>query len=472
MKSLIESLARILYTSRPWHRREQQKYPLHPSVQRALSEEDPRSWHEVVLQWPHVAEDPTRLAYTQSEAKGMIDRQTVTSVGKYLKSMWPDTPDHVIRDWVAVHSVDQFELRKTKREIIQAAEMGPRSCMQSASTYCHHPFAGKNLHKQNFADLDDDQLDLHPYAAYDPKYGWAVAVRLSSGRIMGRALVNTESETYVRSYARGETDESSSNTDYALDAWMEQQGFTDASGWEDGLKLARIEHPTERGPLVPYLDGSNDKVSDCGTYLVIDDDGEYQCDNTDGSATEIGSSRIGDCTACGDSICEDDSYTYAGRHEEDLVCDHCAEYCFTMVRGHSNYRAGYREYLVHNDNAASVVDRDYYVDSDDVPNFIVQLENGDYAHVEDAVEIEGEFYLVNDNDVVWLDNGDYALIDDTWEDGNRARHHDNTEYWTDHNGDKWTMDEESEEVDGELWRVCDIEQVRAAAQVAPLFSEV
>ena len=50
--------------ARDWHGREQRKYPMHPAVIKALeSDYRPYDWHLLTLEWPHISEDSTRLAY-------------------------------------------------------------------------------------------------------------------------------------------------------------------------------------------------------------------------------------------------------------------------------------------------------------------------------------------------------------------------------------------------------------------------
>ena len=92
---------------RDWFRRETRRYELHPAVVELLEANNkpmPRDWQQLLLEWPHRSEtDHNRVAYTPDEAKGIADRQTVTTIGKYLTRHF-DLPDHVIRDIVARHT--------------------------------------------------------------------------------------------------------------------------------------------------------------------------------------------------------------------------------------------------------------------------------------------------------------------------------------------------------------------------------
>ena len=451
----------ILAKSRPWYKRELMQAKLHPAVVTALVNKRPKEWHLVVLQHPHIAEDNTRLAYTQSDLKGEANLQTVTSIGKYLKRHWPDTPDHILHSWASTYSPDAFYLQDTKLDIIRAVEFGPSSCMQSTNRYSGSPFDTDNLPALKDGTIDEDALDTHPYACYDPQYGWKVAVRKSGDKILGRALVN--GTKFVRSYAVP-AGEGRSEPDAHLEAWMEKQGISHASSWPEGTRLAKLDHPREDGLMCPYLDGSRDNVDVYRNYLEIVASGEYEAQQTDGTLEDRGGST---CEDCGSRVVEDETY-FVGRNEDRCVGSCCIGN-YTMVRSDTGRR--YDEYYVPDDEAARVNGKNY--DTENLPDDIVCLEDGDYANIDDCVCIEDEYYHQDDYRVFPLEeeteDGDhYALKENTWVDGDGKRYHDEKEHWEDYAGDKWTMDEPYEEVDGELWRVCDIEAERAAQQVGVL----
>ena len=457
----IADLQAVLRKSRRWHYREQHQAKLHPAVVTALTNQRPKEWHLVVLQHPHIAEDNTRLAYTQSDRKGEANLQTVTSIGKYLKRHWPDTPDHVLHAWASTYSPDDFCLQDTKLDIIRAVEFGPSSCMQSTNRYSGIPFDADNLPALKDGTIDEDALDTHPYACYDPEFGWKVAVRKSGDKILGRALVN--GTKFVRSYAVP-AGEGRSEPDACLEAWLEKQGIKQASSWPEGTRLAKLDHPREDGPMCPYLDGSRDNVDVYRNYLEIVSSGEYEAQQTDGTLEEQGGCT---CEYCGSRVVEDETY-YVGRHEDRCVGSCCIGN-YTLVRSDTGRR--YNEYYVPDDQAVCVNGKNY--DTENLPDDIVCLEDGGYANIDDCVCIEDEYYHQDDYRVFPLEeeteDGDhYALKENTWVDGDGKRYHDEKEHWEDYAGDKWTMDEPSEEVDGELWRVCDIEAERAAQQVGVL----
>ena len=117
MNSIIDrewmvSFINVISRSRKWYMREylridatpqncNNELGIHPVVYQALLTHQPTVWHQVMLELPHVATDGVRVAYTRDDAHGEQDRQTVTSVGKYIKRHWSYLRDDVIRDLVA-----------------------------------------------------------------------------------------------------------------------------------------------------------------------------------------------------------------------------------------------------------------------------------------------------------------------------------------------------------------------------------
>jgi hypothetical protein len=181
------------------------------------------------------------------------------------------------------------------------------------------------------------------------------------------------------------------------------------------------------GFLAPFLDGCNQEVdiehvNGKPTYLVIADDGEYTCNQTDGSAE--GAERGEECADCGDRFPDGDGY-WTGRFEDNHVCQSCQE---------NNYRYAYgangSQYYVHENDVEWVEGWDEYVDTDYLAdNEVVRLENGGLISECDAVEVEDEWYHNDDDRIVLcvhddeyrlikncvqLHDGEWALEDDAW----------------------------------------------------------
>jgi len=377
-----------------------EKFSFHPTVTRAFTHAAPQDMRLLVLEWPHVAQtDAARLAYTRDEKAMLVDRQTVTSVGKYLRRHFSHDalPDHIIRDLCALTAAPPNGMRivRTMPEILHHVVNGPRSCM-----------GGVNA---RFEVTDAE----HPYRVYDPDLGWGLAIRTNAdGETVGRCLVYKSVDPdeadqpgrFVRSYKR--EDNGYSTTDEGLEAWLRDQGYVKASSWEDAfLRYIRRANASDKYDIVaPYLDGNVQmvRISEMLKCLVVTPDGEIECDRTDGTGR-----RAGDpCGDCGDYTSNDDS-TYVGRNEDHLVCSSCCDYNYTFAYS----RRGYQRYI-HNDDAIEV-DGEYY-DVDYVSdNDIVCLHDGDYVPLGSAVYIEsmGDWYLSDDDDVVYLPDGDAEHID-------------------------------------------------------------
>jgi len=376
---------------RDWHGREQRKYDLHPAVVKALeSDHRPYDWHLLTLEWPHVSEDSTRLAYTRDDRAGEADRQTVTSVGKYLTRHFRDMPDHEVRNLVALYAAGETcKWVYTMAEMLHHIMRGPTSCMGGSKSF-------------DIRCTDGERR--HPYQVYDPKYGWHMAVRIENDDTVGRALcmADGDSKYFVRSYRKNA--DGYSPADERLEAWLESQGYTKQGHWEYDTKLAHYE--VGGGDiLAPYIDGGNQNVDVCGNHLEISRDGEYECSSTGGCAQESSSET---CNDCGDRVREGDGY-WVGRYEDYRVCEGCCENSYYYAYGRNG-----NQYYVHDNNMARVGDEFYDTEylSD---NGIVELENGDYADMDDCVFINDEWYLCDDERICHPEDSDDAcLTEDCW----------------------------------------------------------
>lgn len=384
----------IVSHRRPWYMNLRRKFSIHPAVYDAMRIARPYDWHQLLLEYPYRSEtDPTRLAYTRDERAGLADKQTITTVGKYLMRHFPRLPDHTIRDIVALYTTPStFKILDSVEQFIHAVNNGPNSCM------CWREQRGV---------MCSDGVRRHPYACYDPEFGWRMAVRLEGDRIDGRALLMHESDGdkyYVRSFKR--TD-GYSYSDEALEAWLKSQGYEHYSGW-DGAHLAYIA--VDGSFLAPYIDGEAQSVDvtrkDGKLVLTISESGEYECDNTDGTPSGANTEC---CESCGDYFDPADM-TWAGYSEEIHVCDRCLGDYYVYGYG----RRGH-QYYFHQDNAIYVESQSEYYHEDYLDdNEIVHTYDGEYEHMDDCVFVDnhGAYYHSEDERVVCDHAGNYQLIDD------------------------------------------------------------
>lgn len=428
----FKDLPKILYKSREWHRRQQMRHPMHPVIDAAYQIAAPVDYAQLCLEWPYVSDtDKTRLAYTADDRAAAADRQTITSVGKYLKRHWPGMQDHTIRDFVAKFATaSTFVISTEASEIVRAVQEGPSSCMKWSENHVR-------------------DLGCHPYETYDPQFGWCMAMRLDGNRITGRALVmnrqdgDAHTKYFVRTYRQGEEGQTFSGPDEELRQWLFSQGYDNSSGWE-GEKLAYIAPRSGRDHFVaPYIDGDSQTVDyqpsgrhNSVRHLRICNNGEYECTSQNGGYEEQNRCT---CDDCGSRMSEDDSYGI-GEHYDSSVCSSCIDNYQRAIGRRGN------EYYVLDGDVVIVEGEAYEIEhlSD---NDIVQLHDGDYAKTDDAVFIEaqGEYYLCDDDEVVQDHEGEYQLKEDCieCEDGEWAL-----------DGECWCC-----EVSGEYYRTDDTDPV-------------
>jgi hypothetical protein len=409
---------------REWFNQQRQRHQLHPAVYDMMTEHMYRAddWHQLLLEWPHKAlTDPSRLAYTRDERSAMHGgdsdiKAQVTTIGKYLTRHFPDAPSNLIRDIAAKYTYGgTTEITKDLDRMVYAVINGPRSCMSpSFDILCH------------------DNVERHPYAVYDPSFGWGMAVRTDTdGMVLGRCLVHEsdEGKGFVRSYKRERDYSSSSGADESIEAMLTSLGYAKWRGWPDHAYVMR--YPLRReGYLMPYIDGGNqhvDEDADKDAFRISDYSG-WEATNTSG----IINGYTCTCDDCGEGMDEDDSYSI-GYHGDSHVGPCCID-DYTRVQGR---RGEY--YYTSNENAVEA-DGEYYHEDYLEDNNIVCLHNGDYTHSDNAVYIDSqdEYYHVDDDDICHTeDSNEYQMKDDCWQ--------------CTESGNWYTEDTDNVEIDGNLY---------------------
>jgi len=400
----MDTLAMILW-HRPsfehsWHVREQDRSDMHPAVREAVLLASPADWHRLVLEWPHVStSDPARLAFTRSIEHGQANRQTVTSINKYLAGNFPSLQSHIIRDICGKFGNHSFKISWQMDGMLDLLAQSPKSCMR-----WDRWTAG----------------EWHPYMCYAPEFGWGLAVRLENDQVMARALVNKTNMTFVRSFGAVNNDRGHSQNDISLNSYLKSIGYQHANGW-DGLRLARIDHP-DGGWTAPYLDGDTQRVESRNGYFLITDNGDYECTQTDGS---IEDEDRASCECCSEYInLNHGEHHWAGRFEDYLVCEDCYENSFVRA-----YGADREEYLTHEDNC-QYINGEWYVTRFFSDNDIVYATDiEEHCKLDDCIYLDNrDEYVSSDcsyavycessgnyehkNDCVIDDDGEYILIDD------------------------------------------------------------
>jgi hypothetical protein len=126
VKTHIYDIAKAVGRHRVWHDREQNRGDLHPAVFRACDYARPADLVQLVLEWPRASkEGQHKIAYTRDERYGEADRQTTTSVAKYLTRHFPALSSDRIRDISARYCEASFHVITTMQEILHAIITGP-----------------------------------------------------------------------------------------------------------------------------------------------------------------------------------------------------------------------------------------------------------------------------------------------------------------------------------------------------------
>ena len=377
----FKQLIGILKNSRENYRYALCGKSVHPIIYDVSRTYNPLDWHKLILELPHMARDGVSMAYYRQELD-LGKKVTTCKIGKYIKRHFPTIPDNIIRDYVNPYIIET-EILDNIDNIVDLMVSGdmPSSCMTKDFT-------------------------IHPYRVYNPDYGWKMVIKKSGDNILGRALINNMH--YVRAYTNSTTSDSGMSIDCALESWLDSQGYENIGKWPNGTKIAKIEN--RNGEIVaPYIDGSNDNLNDCGSYFTLCSDGDYTASNTNGLAEHANSCR---CDRCGDRMHEDESNWIES--EDRSICEDCLNRHYVYIsetRCGSRYIGGYYHAT---DNCIETIDNEYYPDDSYSDFDIIELANGDYCKIDDAINVDDEYYHVDDLGIVFVElhDGDYALIDD------------------------------------------------------------
>jgi hypothetical protein len=255
----------------------------------------------------HVSiKDASKIAFTETEAKGEADAQTTMKPGRYLKAHYGDVLDaKQITEATKVYAAytntspddeDSLLFATTADDIEHVYLSGPESCMSH--------------------DADDYRSPFHPvrvYAGFDLAVAYC---KNEDGAIIARALCWPERKIYGRVYP-GEHD---GEGYYKLVELLRRDGFRKAD-----LTGARFTLSRKYGDIVcPYIDGSQQVTvrHDC---LVIGDDGSgqvYNADNTHGYVGEEEDDRP-TCPHCDERY--DDSDSRYVEDNSEYWCEYCAD---------------------------------------------------------------------------------------------------------------------------------------------------
>lgn len=278
----------------------------------------------------HVSKlDGSKIAYTKDADSGTDDRQTQTTVGRYLTANHDHLCNELIKYINALHQQEYqpvnvlFAIGEKITDVYKAChDTGASSCMTKPNHYyesSEHPTMVYSAGDLSLAYLSD-----------------------ANDNIKARALVWQEKKIYARLYGDYES----------LRSGLQTLGYSGDTNLH-GAKIKRINHATDSDRLVlPYLDGIQTVSIIDDNWLMIDRNGDIDANTTDGLQRNP---HWATCERCEDDIeSEDDSRTvYLRRYSCETWCEHCTDNSAFWCEGTQEHVWNDREVTVDGQSFAS-----------------------------------------------------------------------------------------------------------------------
>lgn len=301
---------------------------------------------QVMTHFAHCStKHPDKIAYTESHAKGVEDKQNLMKPGKYLQAHFGGIFNmQDIRRMATQHIVKylpppELHFADSADEIEKVYLNGPESCMS-----------------HNLGDYNSDEHPVRAYAAGDLAVAYLGSLD-EDDSINARAIVWPEKKRYCRIYGYDEL----------MKTRLEALGYRYDS--LEGAKMARIPQGNG-GFLMPYLD-SIGRLKDCKTHLIITRDG-----NIDGCPTNgLTGDNMFTCESCGDDNPEDDANF---DHNGYRYCESCWSESGFYCEYNRRYEHGESVVMANGDTWGESAFNDYGFTCDG---------NGENYHNDEAVEL-------------------------------------------------------------------------------------
>lgn len=257
--------------------------------------------------FPHLSiKTPGLVAYTKNDEHGVQDRQTAVKPGRYLEEFFKDrfTSEQIafyIEQCKATTS--DLQIARSESDIVaiySKKDCGFSSCMQF-----------KHSVEYDFQTATENGYRKHPVAVYGDSDLAVAYMGDIAGKITARCVIWPDKKKYTRVYG-----------DATLQQILRGNGYTHTTS----LIGARVRYiRSGSGVILPYIDGLSCASRD-GDWIILDNEGDYQCDHTSGYG----------CDAQDDSHDDDSDY---GDDDNDYTCERCNEsYAYgSMTSGEANY---------------------------------------------------------------------------------------------------------------------------------------
>jgi len=194
-------------------------------------------------------DDQSKVAFTESEELGIIDRVTALTPGRYLTRFYPEVDDDKRRQLIAaIDPSGEIFYARTPDEITKVYQEGPSSCMDA---------------KQEHASFWDYPCwPTAPYGAGDLAVAYTVNNR---GRIQSRTLCWPEKKQFGRVYGDIQR----------MTAAMKAEGYedirTDRGDSFVGAKLLKVPTGDPFEYVMPYFDDIEYAVDNGDHFMTSDD---------------------------------------------------------------------------------------------------------------------------------------------------------------------------------------------------------
>lgn len=314
--------------SNEWRDREKARFASGSVVAVPWSEE---SWFADYKEkhFCYISSKKGSIAYTESVSAGMANKQTRMRPGRYLAKYFEGVlsgPDIAL--WCAkmgvVNNDSTLQFASTPEDILNVYLEGPDSCMAhglsrySSSVHPVKAYGNSDLQVAYCVKTDEDCMGN------------------DRERIIARTVCWPEKKRYSVIYG----------DNYRLTELLTAAGYV--WGNFDGARLRKIgEHPEY---VCPYIDDAA-RVDVVGEYLVIDDDGDYDCQMTNGL---VAFGKY--CPCCGNR--RDAEFTFIENVEE-YWCEYCVDsHAYTCSSCEQTLNPRYTPYSTINGRPVCSVCRD------------------------------------------------------------------------------------------------------------------
>lgn len=415
-----------------WRMREQARLaaghydPLPQEVAQAL---DP---NKVANAFPHLSIKPGNagmVAYTESAAKGALDRQSVMKPGRFIRQFGYDhlTDEDVKRLAAKVMASAKLTYHHSRErgDYSRVYQTGPNSCM------AYGPLSSRGTFDHTYVDGEF----VHPAEVYaHPENNLELVWGEVEGEVVSRAVVNTRTKTYPRIYGK----ESVARSKEKLKEYLAELGYSQSSDALDDEKLLLLNPDDYPDAIIcPYIDPNNRGVDIRADHLVVG--GYEQANHETGCLFRNDPAKPTWICACCNDAHDEDEESWVDENG-DSICENCLDnhtYAFSLSASESRYVhescVVYRLLGTITDRTLRHYDYVYEGCSSLGRHGLAELSSDFYdessaAEREQCVEYEGGDYVLTD------DMSSFGLFYD--EDGGVARDIDEWAVVRDENGDE------------------------------------